>query len=812
MLKNYLKVALRSLRKRPGYTALNVVGLAVGIACCVLIGLWVVDETSYDDFHPDADRIHRVVLYGAIGGRTLEAPVTPSPLAPTMAEEFPEVAAATRVGDLNPDMLMRRSDGEEFLQENFLFVDSTFFQVFQITFLAGDAQTALAEPNTLVLTASMAEKYFPGEKALGKSITAVTDTSLYRVTGIIPDYPENSHFHFDVLATSIGQPQMESDAWISNGLRTYALLQPAVEAEAVEAKFAPLMRTHAAAQIEQFSGQTFDEFYADGNGLHYRLQPVRDIHLTSHMEFEMEPNGSLATVYVFGSIAVFILLIACINFTNLATARSAARAKEVGVRKMVGSDRASLVGQFLTESVVLSLGSMVLAAGLVAVSLPGFNALTGKAIGYDLFLSPVVWAALLGLGLGVGLLAGSYPALFLSSFEPVVVLKGAFQRTAAGGRLRNGLVVFQFAISIVLIVSTVVVYNQLAFMRDKALGFDKEHILVLNRAGLLAEQGESFKEALRAHPNVVSVGATTSLPGGIFGQSPFRPEGSGPEDRVLMSPVAVDHDYFETMGIAFAEGRPFSRSFATDTAALVLNQAAVEKLGWDTGVGKRLAFVGDTTGTLFDVVGVTQDFHVASLHEPVGPIAMSLSSPSGQGGGTLPFLVARVRPGEGAEALALLNRTWDEFLPDQPFDYAFLDRDLDALYDADRRLGSIFQVFSGLAIVIACLGLFGLAAFTTQQRTKEIGVRKVLGAGVPGIIALLSRDFLKLVLIAFAVAAPVAYVAMERWLADFAYRVTLGPIVFIVAGLIAVGIAVATVSFHTLRAATSDPVKSLRYE
>ena len=810
MFQNYLKVALRGLRKRPGYTALNVVGLAVGIACCVLIGLWVVDETSYDTFHPEADRIYRVVMDGRLGGRILEAPVTPAPMAPTMAEEFPEVRAATRLSDLNPSILVRRSDDQEFLEENFLFADSTLFRVFQMPFLAGDPATALAEPNTLVLTEAMAAKYFPGGDALGQTLTAVTDTSLFRVTGVVPGFPPNAHFHFDFIATSIGSQQFENEQWISNNLRTYVLLEPGASPETVAAKFDPMMRTHAAAQLMQFTGQTFDEFAAAGNQLGYKLQAIRDIHLTSHLEFEMEPNGSVATVYIFGSIALFILLLACINFMNLATARSAARAKEVGVRKMVGSDRASLVWQFLTESVVLSVGGMVLATGLVAAALPAFNALTGKAIGYGLFLNPVVWATLLGLGVGVGFLAGSYPALFLSGFQPVVVLKGAFQRSAAGGRLRSGLVVFQFAISIVLIVSTVVVYNQLSFMRDKALGFEKDQVVVVNRAGLLAEQTETFKETLRAYPGVVSVGATSSMPGGIFGQTGYLPSGGGSDDQVLMSPVGVDYDYFETMGITFAEGRPFSRDFASDTAAFVLNASAVQALGWPEGTDKTLAFLGDTTRLQRPVVGVTEDFHVASLHDPIGPIAMTLAG--GQGGSALPFLVVRIQPDDVPGTLDFLTRTWDEFLPAQPFAYSFLDRDLDALYEADRRLGAIFRVFAGLAILIACLGLFGLAAFTTQQRTKEIGVRKVLGAGVPSLVALLSRDFLRLVGIAFVVAAPVAFFVMERWLEDFAYRVTLGPVVFMVAGLIALSIAVATVSFHTLRAATSDPVRSLRYD
>ncbi|MDX1531937.1 MAG: ABC transporter permease, partial [Rhodothermales bacterium] len=719
----------------------------------------------------------RVVIDGVINGRELHAPLTPAPMLEAARAEFPDVEAGTRLFDLaggpSGGVLVRRGPERQFIEEAFYFVDSTFFDVFGLRFVAGDPATALAAPHTLVLTEEAAARYFPEGDAVGRVLT-VQDTTEYRVTGVVEGFPRNAHFRFDLLGAMAGLEEAQNDFWIANQFRLYLRLREGADPAAMRAKFDDLLRTRASQQFLEFSGYDYDQFKAAGNRMDYELQPVPDIHLRSDLEFEMGPNGSMATVWAFSSIAAFILLLAGVNYVNLATARSAQRAKEVGVRKTLGSGRGALVRQFLAESVLLCAGALVVAVVLVLVALPAFNALTGKALGVADLLRPGFLLALPVLAVGVGLLAGAYPALVLSHFEPARVLKGRFVAGGSGRWLRSGLVVFQFAISIALIVSTAVVYRQLQYMQQKELGFDEEHVVVIERAQELGGQAEAFKDALRQHPQVVAVGASSNVPGGLYGSTPIKPEGTAGEAAILAAPTWVDAAFAEALGIEMAAGRFFSEESPSDTAALVLNEAAVRKLGWsEVGevVGERVGFMGDAEPQ--EVIGVVEDFHFASLHHEVGPLVAGLLKRP------LPHLVVRVRP-EGLPAtLADIEARWQAFAPGQPFEYAFLDEHFGEQYAADRRLGQVFQTFAVLAVLIACLGLFGLASYTTQLRTKEIGVRKTLGASVPSIVVLLSKDFLKLVAVAFAVAAPLAYVVMRAWLADFAYRVEPGALVFV---------------------------------
>lgn len=802
MLKNYIKIALRNLRKHPGYTFINVSGLAVGLACSLLILIYVRDEVSYDRFWSHPDRIYRVLMDGKISDRELHAPITPAPMAPTIANEFPEIEASARVFTLSGQTLVAR-DTRQFLEKRFFYADSSFFRVFGYPMLAGDPRTALKEPHTVVLTQSTAKKYFPEGNALGKML-AISDTIDYRVTGIIPDVPSNAHMHFDFLASMTDYGPAQDQEWVSNNFSTYVLLRPGHKPAETDAKFRPLMKKYAEPQLRQFMNIGWDEFIKAGNRLDYELQPITDIHLKSHLEFETEPNGSMMYVYIFSAIGFFILLIACINFMNLATARSAGRAREVGMRKVLGSTRQQIIRQFLAESAVMSLAALLLAVILVLALVPVFNNLSGKTVGFGSLFTPVTLLVLLGLTLAVALLAGSYPAFFLSSFQPVSVLKGKFDSSRKGVVLRSGLVVFQFAISITLIVSTLVVYNQLNYVRHKSLGFDKEQVLVVKRAGVLDKQFDAFKSALRGNTGIVNVGGATSLPGGLFGQTAYRPEGARSDQTYVMSPMFADYDWAETMGLQMAAGRDFSRDFPTDTAAFVINEAAARVLGWKEPVGKNLERLGDDTNG--KIIGVVRDFNFASLHDEIGPLVIQLSK------GALPYVTVRVKPGDVAGTIAFVQKQWETFAPGQPFDYSFLDADFDALYKKDQQLGQIFTVFAVLAIVIACLGLFGLASFTTQQRTKEIGVRKSLGASVPGIVVLLSKEFTKLVAIAFVVAAPIAWFAMHRWLQDFAYRTNIGILTFVAAAIIALLIAWLTVSYQSIKAATINPVQALRYE
>ncbi len=806
MFASYLKIALRNLRKQPGYTFINVTGLAVGIACCILIVLFVRDELSYDRFHADADRIYRVVMDGKIADRILHAPVTPAPMAATLVDEVPEVEAATRLFTLAQQTLVRYED-RQFVEERFFFADSNFFDLFTVELLQGDPQAVLARPNTVVLTTETAARYFPGGEAVGQTIQVDGDD--YTVTGIARPLPHNAHFHFDFLATMKGWPPAENTFWVSNNLATYVRLREGASPEGFQAKFDAMMEKYAGPQIQQFLGQSMQDFIKAGNRLTYYLQPLTAIHLGADLEFETEPGGDMAYVYIFSAVAFFILLLACINFMNLATARSAGRAREVGMRKVLGSDRVQLIRQFLAESVLLSLIALVLAVGLAMAALPVLNGLAGKAISHAAFAHPAAIAGLLALGVVVGLLAGSYPAFFLSAFQPITVLKGKFQTSARGAWLRSGLVVFQFAISITLIVSTLVVYNQLTYVRHKQLGWDKEHVVVVQRAGALGDQFRAFKEEVREMPDVVGAGASNTIPGGIFGQTAYQGDGAATGQNFTMSPMVVDHDWVETMGIAMAAGRDFARDFATDSSAYVINEAAARKLGWgDEAVGKHLNLLGanDGAGLRGEVIGVMRDWHFASLHRPIDALAARLTDDP------LPFLMVRIRSDNVPATLASLEQAWRRFAPEQPFDYAFLDQSFDTQYEAEQRLGTIFTTFSVFAILIACLGLFGLASFTTQQRTKEIGVRKVMGATVPQIILLLSKEFTRLVLVAFVVAVPVGYLAMSRWLADFAYRTPVHWWIFAAAGLAALAIAVLTVSYQSVRAAVADPVDALRYE
>ena len=808
MVKNYLKIALRNLRKQLGYTSINLIGLAFGIACCLLILLFVRDELGFDQFHEKADQIHRVVLTGHFAGNDLNAPVTPAPMAAALVADFPEVLTATRIfpPSFNGQVKIKRDDNQ-FLEDGLVYVDSTLLDIFTFPLLQGNPETALMAPRSIVLTASMAEKYFAGEDPVNQTLI-LADTTTYTVTGVMADVPPNSHFQFDFLAsmTSLG-PGLLNEFWISNNFFTYFVLQPGYDPALLEEKLPAFFQQYAGPQLYEALGISFDEFLEAGNALNYSLQALTDIHLHSHMQFELSANGNITYVYLFSAIALFILLIACINFMNLATARSAGRAKEVGMRKVMGSSRVQLIRQFLSESTLLAFLAMVLAVGLVLLLLPSFNSLAGKEISAAFLGTAPAIISLVALAAVVGFLAGSYPAFYLSAFKPATVLKGTVQAGTRRSWLRNGLVIFQFAISIGLIAGTLVVYNQLDYVRNKTLGFDKEHVVVIQRAQELDDQTTTFKKELLSHSGVVSASSMSSLPGGLIGATAYQPEGGSGNETFVMAPVFADYDYAKTLGMEIILGRDVSEDRA-DSSAVLINEAAVRALGWDDPLNEGLVQLGPTPEQSFhgEVVGVLKDFHFASLHNEIGSLAVRFVE------GSLPFIAVRIRPDDISGSLAFLEEKWRAFLPEQPFEYSFLDQDFDALYEAEQRLGKIFVIFALFAIVIACLGLFGLASFTAEQRTKEIGVRKVLGASVPQLVVLLSKEFTLLVLIAFVVAAPVSFYAMKDWLSEFAYHADISVGIFLTAGVLALGIAWLTVSYQSIKASVANPVDSLRYE
>ena len=799
MLKNYLLVALRTLRKQKLYGTINVLGLGLGIACCVLIAAYVWDELHYDQFHDNADRIQRVRVerIAADGSEELTANSS-APMAPAALETIPEIEAIVRV--------RRRSSASSFVvygetrqyEDRAIVADSSFFRVFDgFRLLRGNPATALTEPYTVVVTASTAARYFGDTDPIGE--TMEVDGADVRVTGIAEDPPSTSHFTFDfvvslaTLDSEFGGGFGTDGNWWGLTYHTYALLHPEADVEAVDAAIRELPRRY-------IPGQEDDSGYRQ---LLY-LQPLTDIHLTSHYEGEFSANGYTAYVWTFGAIALFILLLAVINFMNLATARAAERAAEVGMRKALGAERRQLALQFLGESVLYALAALVVAMVLIQLSLPAFNALAGKAIAVP--LASWLLPGLVAFTLGVGLLAGSYPAFVLSSFDPVAVLKG-HRTLTRGARLRKGLVVFQFAVSIVLVVGALVVGQQLRYMQTQNLGFERDRLVTVgfNKIESIENSLDAFRDALLETPAIRAVTFSGAVPGGLMPTNVIAREPGMTEAGQTFTVLPVDYDFVETYGLEVLAGRAFERSRA-DSASFVLNETALRRLGWtdpEEAMGVELTRQFGDTRT---VVGVVKDFHVTGLQEAVPPLVLYLRPEYCN------YATINVAAGGERAALAGLQSAWNRFAPDRPLDYRFLDTAFGEQYRAEERVASVVRLFSGLALAIACLGLLGLVAFTTQQRTKEIGVRKVLGASVASVVMLLTKDFTRLVLAAVLIAAPVAWFAMERWLDGFAYRIDLGPGLFLLAGVLALAIALLTVSAHAVRAATADPVRSLRHE
>jgi len=797
MLKNYLKIALRHLKKHKGYSFINIIGLALGLACCVLILFFVQDELSFDRFHTDADRIYRVVFNGYAPNSPPDRFSSVSrPVGRVMREEYPEVEHLVRFNYWNPVV---KHQGTYFYDDDVLFAEPELFDVFSFPLLKGDPATALREPNTLVLTETAERKYFGDEDALGRTLT-LNDTLAFTVTGVLADFPHNSHFSADFFVSyqTLLDRQPE-DQWLNIGTWLYLKLHEGVDAKAFEANITDLIQRNYGDQLANLNLRT-----------ELVLEPLTEIYLYSDRGGQFGPTGDITHVYIFSAIALFVLLIACINFMNLATARSMERAKEVGVRKVVGSSRTMLIRQFLSESMVLCLLGLVIAAGLIAAALPFFNELAGKEIALGTLLSPGYAFGLLAVTLLVGLLSGSYPAFLLSGFRSIEVLKGHFRSSRRGALLRQGLVVFQFAISVALIACTALVFDQLDFMRNQDLGFDKEQVLVINAQGLpntvMSEQYKTAKNEFARSPAVRQVSASAVVPGRSPWLNLFTAEGLQENDSRRGEVVVADADYLDTYQIDVVAGRNLSDAFETDEAeAILINEAAVGYLGWGTpqqALGKTIDFGGGER----TVVGVMHDYHHNSLKEALEPMLLFSNPPS------FNFFSLRLDATDVSATMAQLETTWKSLFPGYTFETFFLDADFDTQYHGEQRLMRILGAFSSLAILIACLGLFGLAAFTAQQRTKEIGVRKVLGASVPGIILLLSKDFTRLVLVGFGVAVPVAYFTMDAWLDAFPYRIDIAWPIFLMAGLTALVIAWLTVSYQSIRAAFTNPVNALRYE
>jgi putative ABC transport system permease protein len=809
MIKNYLKTAFRSLLKNKGFTIINVLGLTLGIATCLLIVFYVLDELSYDRFNKKADRIYRVNNDIKFGGSENSFATAPGPAAMTLKADFPEIEQAARI--ISVGGVRIRKSGQFVQEDRVLYADSTIFSIFTLPMVQGNPATALVAPGSMVIDERTAMKYFSRTDVAGQSLT-VDDGTVYKVTGVIKDIPIQSHFRADIFISMPGRADSRVDAWLGNNYYTYILLKPGAKPAGLQAKFPGFLQQHAGQQLQNAIHMDFATLEKSGSYFRFSLTPLNNIHLRSTSVGEMLPGGNITYVYIFSAIAAFILILACINFMNLSTARSAGRAREVGVRKVLGSPRKYLVAQFLTESVMVTLAGAILAVLAAWALLPVFNQISGKELAVDRQLISWMIPILLLFVLVIGCLAGSYPAFFLSAFQPVDVLKGGkLSRGFKGGGLRSFLVVFQFSISIFLITGTLVVYNQLKYIQSQDLGFNRDHVLIVQNVRGLGDQALSFKKEVKKLKDVDDATMTGALPAENYmsGSSFFKDRSLSQESAVLSQRWFVDEDYITTLGMKLKSGRNFAADMPTDSSAILINEAEEKMLGWPDPLNHTLyAPLNNelTSVGAFHIVGVIKNFNFRSLREQVTPMVLHFADDR-------TALSIRIHAGANIPAvMAQVGNKWKELSPSTEFAYSFMEQDFDALYRSEQRMGKLFISFTSFAILIACLGLFGLAAYAAEQRTKEIGIRKVLGADVSTIVGMLSKDFIKLVMIAILIASPLAWLAMRKWLEGFAYRQQMQWWMFALAGLAAMLIAFITISFQSIKAALSNPIKSLKSE
>ena len=824
MLRNYLTIAWRNLRRHTFYTAVNVTGLAVGLATCLVMVLFIIDELSYDRHWDKADRIYRTEAEVKFGENHFKMNYRSALEGAMMVQDFPEVESYVRFRQMGSYLVKPEEATDNIRESHVAWADSTFFKIFSVQVLQGNPAKALAEPNSIAISRNIAEKYFPGTNAMGKML--VLDNKYHaKVTGVFENIPTASHFHFDIIVSMLGDwpiaKEAKSTQWLTESFQTYLLLREGADAKALETKLQGFVVRYLVPELFKVFGKdfTYEKFLAEGNIYDTYLRPVTDIHLHSDVRGEFETNGDITYVYLFSIIAGFVLMIACINFMNLATARSSGRAKEVGVRKVMGSLRSHLMRQFLTESVLITLGAVFLSVILAALFLPLFNNLSAKNLALPLS-SPLFYGALLAVSVVVGMMAGVYPAFFLSAFKPVNVLKGRGQAISRSGFIRSSLVVFQFVISVFLIIGALTVNRQMDYIQTKKLGFEKDQVIIVHDGyALRPNKIESFKtECLKSsalESGTISGFIPVEADYSWRSHAPFWREGADPaatENIVSIEQWSGDYDYVKTFKLNVVKGRDFSPQFPSDSTGIILNQRAVSMMGLgDDPVGKRIVTFKsyhelDMKHTqTFTIVGVVGDFHFSSMKQSIMPLGITLGSTDGS-------VSFRFKPNHTAEAIKAIEAVWNKLAVGQPFQYSFLDEDFENTFRAEQRLGRIFVIFAGLAIFIACLGLFALTAFTAEQRTKEIGIRKVLGASISSIVLLLSRDFGKLVLIAFVISAPLAWYAADWWLQSYTYKTEIGVAIFLVAGAVAFLIALITMSYQSIKAAGTNPVESLRTE
>jgi putative ABC transport system permease protein len=806
MFNNLIKHSIRSFKRQRAYIIINVLGLSIGIACSLLIALYVINEASYDKYNTKKDRIFRTILNGKLGGQEVTVASSPAIMGPTMVKEIPEIEDFLRMNGNGPTVI--EYNGQTFTEDHWVEADSSFFNFFSIPVLKGDPKTVLNAVHKVVLSESTAKKIFGNEDPIDKPIKIGSDSVRFIVTGVMGDIPHNSHFEANVISSFITDPGSKNPIWLTNSYSTYFLLKPNSSYKTVDAKYPPLLEKYIGPEVQQFMGISLADFTAQGNKYRFYLQNLLDIHLDTSIQQDFKAPADPKYLTIFGSIAVLIVIIAAINFMNLSTAQASRRAKEVGIKKVAGSTRGMLVFQFLSESIILTLIALIFSIIFIKATLPYFNNLLGAKLELDLFSAWYTIPALILFSLLVGFLSGSYPALFLSSFNPYEVLKGSVKNSMKNGQLRRVLVVFQFAVSILLIVGTMIMYRQINYMLNRDVGFNKEQLIVINRAEALGTKMKSFKETVKNIPGVVNISSSTAIPGRTNNNNGYMMEGRK-DETFLMATSWVDYNFLETYGITLSEGRSFNESFTSDKEACIINEAARKDFKVDDISKTRFMEPRDSgKANYLPVIGVVKNFNYESLRNPIGPYILKFQNENMLWG----YITVRLSAQNYTKTITAIEDKWKEFVSNNPLQYYFLDADFEQMYKQEKQNAQMAVIFSILAIFIAALGLFGLTSYTVEQRTKEIGVRKAMGSSITGIYVVISREIVILVSISAVIAWPVIYYWAGKWLENFYYKINLGLFTFIAGLTIALGIALLTISYRILRAARVNPAQSLKYE
>lgn len=806
MLRNLIKHSIRSFKRQRAYIVINILGLSIGIACSLLIALFVLNEISYDKFNTKKDSIYRMVLNGKIGGQEVTVAYSAAVIGPTMVKEVPEVQDFLRMNAVGPTTI--EYNKQTFTEDNIVETDSSFFNFFTIPVIKGDRDNLLNAPRKAVLSETIAKKIFGKENPIDKTIKIGSDTALYTISGVMGDVPENSHFAAAVITSFMTNPGSKNPTWLSNSFSTYLMLKPNSSYKSVDAKLPEMIVKYVGPELQKYMGVSITDFAAKGNKYRFYLQNLKEVHLDPAIQQQFKPAIDPKYLKIFGSIAILIVLIAAINFMNLATAQASRRAKEVGIKKIGGSSRGALITQFLSESFILSFIALIIALIFIRLSLPYFNNLLGSHLVLNLFIAWYTIPVLILFSMLVGVLAGSYPAFYLSSFNPYEVLKGSVKNSMKNGWLRRVLVVFQFTISILLIIGTMVMYRQIKYMLNKDVGFNKEQLMVINRADALGTSVKSFKDAVRGVPGVVNIASSTAVPARNNSDNGYSMEGRK-DENFLMQTNFVDYDYLTTYGMTISAGRAFSESFTTDKEACIINESAVKNFSI-TDFSKTRFMAPGNTGALvhIPVIGVIKNFNFESLRNPIQPYIIRFKTDDILYG----YLTVRLSGNNISSTISGIEAKWKEFIPNNPLQYYFIDADFEHMYVQEKQNAQMAVIFSILAIFIAALGLFGLTSFTVEQRTKEIGVRKAMGSTIASIYVVISKEVIILVTISALIAWPLIYYIAVKWLENFYFRINLGVFSFIVGLCIALGIAVLTISYRIMRAARVNPAQSLKYE